>query len=530
MPYWEKKSPTSNKSMDNYSTAISGPANPPEFYELEPAVVLDVIIDKNHEIFKKGKTIGEEPWAPDLNGQAALKTDVDYTWIGRVLVRPVTSGKQISKEKLVWAIPMESNLSEYPLVNELVIVGKYFGKYYYSKKLNHSNLVNHNTDFSKEPYLGGGENTELGTSDLYQGPLSKTTLQSGFGEKGVAGRYFWVNKNIRALRRHEGDLIVESRFGQSIKFAGYDDERKNDSGLKKNKDYYGPANGASKNPVSQEMSGGGNPMLIIRNRQRPLLKNGETLILAHSPNPGTIRGTSEEKNVGGYVSEDINHDGSSIHITSGQTISSWVTTCYKKMFGLGEEVKEFSGITTFTYPTLDGDQIVINSDRLVLSARYGEQFHYSKKRYAIVTDNEYTVDAHQQVVITTNTKAVINAPAIYLGEYNQTNEPVLLGQTSVNWLYDLCDWLKAHTHWYIHSHVDAGEQSPSQTQLPVQIQQLIALQNRLEKLLSRRVFVTGGGLAPGQNGGSITDGTAPTNINTTTGAGVPGGWKGANKR
>ena len=53
---------------------------------------------------------------------------------------------------------------------------------------------------------------------------------------------------------------------------------------------------------------------------------------------------------------------------------------------------------------------------------------------------------------------------------------------------------------------------------------------KLKTLLSRRVFVTGGGLAPGQNGGSITDGTAPVKIDVGGGGGVPGGWKGDNYR
>ena len=530
MAYWEQKTPGSNKSMDHYSVQSSGGDSRDEFYELEPAIILDVVMDKTHEIFTSGKTIGEEPWAPDLKGLPVDKNDVDYTWIGRALVRPTNSGRQIEKERLVWAIPLEANSSEYPLINEIVVVGKYLGKYYYSKKLNYTNLVNHNVDFSKEPYLGGSINREYGKNQPYGGPISKTILQGGPGESGVAGRYFWINKNIRAIRRYEGDTIFESRFGQSFRFGSYDDNRSNDVGLKSNVDYYGPNNGATENVWNGKLSGGGNPMILIRNRQRSLLKEGEKQELAHSPNPATIIGTAEEKNVGGYLSENINYDGSSIHITSGQTISNWVTTCYKKMFGVSEEISAFSGQSSFKYPTKDGDQIVINSDRLILSARYGEQFHYSKKRYAVVTDNEYTVDAHQQIVLTTNTKTVINSPAIYLGEYDQTNEPVLLGQTTVNWLYDLCEWLKAHTHWYIHAHVKAGKESPSQTQLPVQVQQLITLRDRLEKLLSRRVFVTGGGFASGQNGGSITDGSTPTNINVASGAGVPGGWKGVNKR
>lgn len=530
MSYWDYKSVGTKKSLDNY-TNPSAPSGMVEFYELEPAVVLDVILDKNHEIFqeKTNKIIGQQQWAADVTGSIPYPSDKDYSWIGRALVRLVNSNKQIEKELLVWAIPMESNISEYPLINEMVVVGKYFGKYFYSKKLNYYNFVNHNVDFSKELITGGGENRELNSRESYSGPVSKTNSVGGTGYAGTAGRYFWINKNIRAIKRHEGDTIIESRFGQSIKFGSYDDDRNNDTSLGKNKDYYNEIY----NPRFGSKSGGGNPMILIRNRQRSLLKTGETLQLTNSPNPATIYGSSEEKNVGGYVSEDINHDGSSIHITSGQTVSNWVTTCYKKMFAEGmEEVSSFSpnGCSNFKYPQQDGDQIVINSDRLILSARYAEMFSYSKKRYAVVTDSEYTVDAHDQMVFTTNNKVVLNSPAIYLGEYNQTGEPAALGQTLANWLYDLCNWISMHTHWYKHAHKGAGRESPSRTQIPVEIQKLFNLRDQIHTILSRRVFITGGGFAPGQNGQKITNNENIVKINVSNGDGVPGGWTGANHK
>jgi hypothetical protein len=177
------------------------------------------------------------------------------------------------------------------------------------------------------------------------------------------------------------------------------------------------------------------------------------------------------------------------------------------MWGDGEEQSAFlpAGATNFQFPQLMGDQIVINSDRIVISAKANEMFQYSKKRMSFVTDDEYTVDAHKQIVFNTNNKTVFNSPAIYLGEYDQTAEPVPLGQTTVNWLSALCDLLLEHTHWYLHSHPDAqggtvGTPTPNQTQILVQNMKLIILQQNLQALLSRRVFVTGGGFAPGQDG------------------------------
>ena len=520
MSYWNLNG-KNTRTLDSFglSTTHTGGSGGSggEFYELEVGLVLDIVLDDQHPIFTTGKksqvTINPVRWPANLIGLPASKDDFDYSWIGKAIIRPLMSQKLTEKDNLVIASPLDNNISEYPLINETVILITQNDKLYYTRKLNSKNFPNNNIDFSIEPSISGQNNTVLFSDKIFTGKKESLTNYKGdFGFHGYAGQYFVVNNKIRTVKRYEGDLLIESRHGQTIHMTAYDSNRNNDVGSYK--DY----------------KDGGNPMILIRNRQRPLIQEGQTLTLQNSPNKAEVKGTKYEKNVGGYLEENINHDGSSIHITSGQTISQWVTTCYKKMFGTGEEVEAFNGVTTFKYPTLDGDQIVIQSDRLVLSSRYAETFHYSKKRYSIVTDNEYAVDAHQQIVITTNTKTVINSPAIYLGEYDQTNEPALLGQTTVNWLYELCNWLIDHTHWYHHSHVDAGEESPEQTQTPVQYQQLIALRDKLHTLMSRRVFLTGGGLAPGQNGGTITDGTSPVKINVGSGTGVPGGWKGKNYR
>jgi hypothetical protein len=511
MAYWDRPTSTSTPSIDSVSlTKNRGGGTQDAFYEIEPAVVLDIILDKNHPYLKKNPfTINPDRWPVDISGVDAKKTDPDYTWVGRASIRLLFSQRNIEKDDLIWAIPLDANPAEYPVLNEVVGVVSYLGQYYYTRRINTSNWPNVNADFNLELTNGGFHQTENspveGNRELratntspfipFQGPQSKLRRAGGTSYQGALGRYFFFNPKIRSLKRYEGDHVIESRFGQSIRFAAYDNNRDNDKGTTDtnivNSPYKvdasvdigigGTLSGAEKSYVP----GPGNPMILIRNRQRQ-----PTNVL-------------EEKNVGGYIVEDINKDGSSIHMTSGLTTSEFKTTCLKKMWGNGEEQSGFDGTTQFKYPKLMGDQIVINSDRLVLSSKTAETFHYSKKRYAVVTDDEYTVDAHNQMVFTTNNKTVFNSPAIYLGEYDQTAEPAVLGQTTVNWLYELCNWLLEHTHWYKHTHPDAGQANPDKTQLPVQVERLKILRDNLQSILSRRVFLTGGGYAPGQNGENL---------------------------
>ena len=159
-----------------------------------------------------------------------------------------------------------------------------------------------------------------------------------------------------------------------------------------------------------------------------------------------------------------------------------------------------------------GDQTILFSDRIIIGSRNEETLLFSKKRFSIVSDQEYCVDAHEQMVFTTNEKVVFNAPHIYLGEYNQTREPALLGETTIEWMYALCEWLEKHQHWYHHTHPDAGgghdgsastgDSDKTYTQVPVSqhVKLLQTMKKRLPELCSKRVFLTGGGYAPGKDG------------------------------
>lgn len=471
------------------------------FYELEEAVVVDIILDESHPEFKR-RELDKSDWPANIDGSEPVVGDKDYGVIGQIKFRFLNSQQGVDKTILNWAFPMENTgVVEYPLMNEVVVVAKYSDKYYYSRKLNIKQTLNSNADFSVERvtgYVDQNLNVEVTPPVPYTGPVSKMNFEGGTKNyEGVLGNDFKFNPNIRALRRYEGDTIVESRFGSTIRFGAYNDDKS----------------------ANQTGAGGdygenhGNPMILIRNRQAPITQV--------SPEAGFT--------AKGYTVEDINLDGSSIHITSGKTVSRFLPTTKKIMFGVGKEEQEnFSpeGSSQFKFPLLDGDQLIINSDRLIFSSKANETFHYSKKRLAMVTDDEFTVDSHKQVVVTTNDKTVINSPQIFLGAYGDTDEPVLLGRTSAFWLYQMCElminnidiqisqaeaWHAKHVH---------GRDSRKDTQfspetewvekmteyannLRAQRAQLTALRDKLPSLMSTRVFTVGGGGSPGYDGGAL---------------------------
>lgn len=444
----------SEPSLITREQVFSRPGDTQKFYELEIGVVVDIILDENHEIFKN-KTIDVQ----DFPGKPSI-SDIDYSWIGRAKVRLQNTDKGKDVNELSWAIPFDIS-DDRPLINEPVVVSIYLGKYYYSR-INSRNFVNNNADYRLEKIFGLRTDGvgEIGPKSYTRNPSIEDKDKNFVGSM---GEYFKSNDNVRSLKRFEGDTVIESRFGQSIRMGSYDDNRSNDSGDSRYSIY---------------KDGGGNPMILIRNRQRPINTSNKT-----------------EKNVGGVILEDVNNDGTSIQITSGLTTSKWDTnTIQRNIFqqnkgGIGQFAPD--GCSTFQYPQLKGDQFLLQSDRVLLSAKANELFLYSKKRMGFATDSEFTINATDQSVLTSHKATHVNSPYIFLGDYGVTEEPIVLGQSTAQWLYKLIEWLKTHTHIYKHSHPDAGGASPDKTQVTPELAGLLALQNKIPELISDRVFTVG---------------------------------------
>ena len=439
------------------------------FFELEEAVVLDIILDDKHPAFTDELDANDFP--PNIDGSEPIAGTNDYGQVGAIKFRFLNSERGKDKEQLGWAYPIENTgITEWPLMNEMVIVGRYMESYFYSRKLNFKSVVNSNASFITERVSGWvDQNTdEYNNGEPYTGPKSTLNFSGGENYTGVLGNYFKFNPKIRALKRYEGDTILESRFGSSIRFGAYDDNRNNDSGIE-----------------GEYEDGGGNPKIILRNRQAPI-KNPEGFTAK------------------GYTEEDINKDGSSVHITSGKTVSKFQPTTTNAII---------RGNKLVSLPKLDGDQIVINSDRLVFSSKANEMFFFSKKKIGMTSDDSISISCFDRMTITALKTTTINSPKIYLGDHGKTYEPALLGRSTVAWMYSMCDWMLLNVNTQIQvlmalqTHLHLTKTGPTllpilppasvlwaEQLLSLQASQvsLLALRSQLSSLMSGRVFVAGG--------------------------------------
>jgi len=188
--------------------------------------------------------------------------------IGSIRFNEIHESKPISTSILPIAKPLFSSIKQYPTVNEIVhiLIGPKNHRdiqNYYFPPININRSPNHNalpTGFS-------GKELEV---------MSETSLD------------YFKEKEIRPLLPYLGDVMLEGRYGNSIRF-----------GSTINID---PNKGGSHHPNNWSNEGeAGNPITIIR--------NGQTNDIS--------KPTFE------HILEDVNEDNSSIYLCSNQQITNF---------------------------------------------------------------------------------------------------------------------------------------------------------------------------------------------------------------
>ena len=215
--------------------------------------------------------------------------DWDYNQTGFIKFHPI--GSQIDTGNLSSAnvaSPLLTNITKYPVANEIVAIMSGPSimmnegdptsiKYYYFAVTSLWNNVQHN-GFPDLKYL---ETKERNSSNFeFKSGITQDPFESK--EELKFGDTFQEDDKIRALLPSEGDVIVEGRFGNSIRLGSSAPKQQ------------------PRNEWSLEGENG-KPVVIIRNKQRD----------------------KQSKNPWDPTFEDINNDGSSLYMLSGQPLRAF---------------------------------------------------------------------------------------------------------------------------------------------------------------------------------------------------------------
>ena len=281
--------------------------------------VVDVILDENHPRLKDATT-----------NATTIYSGKDTSMLYGAVVR-LYSDTTTPNERLMVYKPYDPTNLEIPLIGEVVELVDSGSNKFYKRIPNYtlnrgSGRGKRTTSISiqkEKENAAGGYNTVMQTG-------TPTTSIDQSEVKTKLGEYFEYTP-ISRLKIYEGDKLIQSRFGQSIRFSGYN----NDDNIF-------------------------SPTIIIRNRQSSELAVKE----------------------GDIISEDVNNDGSTIVLSSGEhQIPFTATTSITP--------NKFS---SYPNPLKGDDHLLINSGKIILSAKTGQMVFHSKGDYGFISDGKFAID------------------------------------------------------------------------------------------------------------------------------------------
>lgn len=339
-------------------------------------VVLDVILDDTNPRVETYDFSEVEQKNTSIIGGAAIRkiTDSSASKVGIKVYKPFSSDEGI------------------PLIGETVELIQLGGKLHYkriaSPNINTGNAIeNVDTKIVKPTQKPGAPADEYSTNSATGTPSGGSGTDD---RKTKIGEYF-TPKQINPLKLYEGDKIVQSRFGQSLRFSGYNNQDK----------VYAPT-------------------IILRNRQ-----NDKSL---------------SDLKKGSLTEEDINKDGTIIAITSGD---------YKLDFQSSLETKP-SKFEKYPSELKGYDQVLVNSERIILSAKTQEMIFFSKGNYGFISDGKMSIDNGKagadldfngDVRITTNDNStyILGGKGNIFLNTESDAEPLVRGETLKKLLEELID-------------------------------------------------------------------------------------------
>jgi hypothetical protein len=317
--------------------------------------------------------------------------------VGAIRFR-LTNDTSANIGKLQTAYPKNLNFKTLPLKNEMVtITTGAVGNFFYERSGTEL-TPNINSDKAAiKSTFGTDSKAKTKSSSTYQSVgstgIARSNSDSSNDTDGY-GDYFEFDEFVHKLKLYEGDSYIESRFGQSIRFSGYN------------------------NPENEL-----NPTITIRNGENAESRQKE-------PSTTTI--------------EDINKDGNIIFLGSGEYLLPYTLPT-------DNSHQSFS-----TYPSeLKGNQIVLNSDRIILSAKAAEMIFSAKKDVGFITDGLFSIDSTKGIDVTLDgdTNYKTNDRNINLNTGNgkvnigdQNLESLVRGETLVKLMSELIDALTSQIY------------------------------------------------------------------------------------
>ena len=267
------------------------------------------------------------------------------------------------------AQPFDKNNFTFPIKGETVVIFKIANQTFWMPYTT-TPYSNYRRDYIRYKATQPDDVTEVGKNTSAKGykeasEIGGTTIPF---EKPNNDKKYIVKENIKFLNPKEGDTILSGRVGNTIRLSEFF--------LSSDEKSY--------------------PGIFIRNKQNSEL---------------------DSKPIGEMVDEDINKDGTSVYFVSGKTKVPFKETIKKQKKAFKQYPSDFSG-----------DQLFVNSDRIILSAKAKEFIIFGKGNTGVITDGNYSIDAGKDVYINSDKNVTIHSNGANQIFLNSANGKIFLGK------------------------------------------------------------------------------------------------------
>jgi len=298
----------------------------------------DVFSDNVHEIAEVKKVYATEKDLPSDDDRVPK-----YELLGGIEFKNVT-GKGTSKG--IPAKPLNSNLKQIPVEGEYVLIQRFFGEYYYTPQVN---LFNHPNNSSYQGFSTRflNRNKSIVNDETIEKDNTGIVENKSANQVRTLGDNFLSNFNFRQVIPEEGNVILNGRFGNSIRLG---------SNIK---------NGLQDSPNIKLRAG----------QLQDVTKFGEESLVEEL----------DTKPINAGVEENINSDGSSMWMTTDETVRLTPATLEDpNIYPTEVAPAEFSG-----------KQIILNSGRLIFNSKEDGILGFSNGPIDFSTLNTFGVSAKQ---------------------------------------------------------------------------------------------------------------------------------------
>jgi hypothetical protein len=266
------------------------------------------------------------------------------------------------------ARPFDKNNFTFPIKGETVVILKMFGTNSQTFWLPYTNTPYPNY---RRDYITN-KNTKKDTSKSGTPSDNKKIDAMGGSTKTSIekkdDKNYKVNEKIKFIKPKDGDTILSGRVGNTIRLS----------------EFFLSSDGKSY------------PGIFIRNKQNPELDNTK---------------------IGELVDEDINKDGTSVYMVSGKTKVPFKETIKQTKKAFTEYPSDFSG-----------DQLFVNSDRIILSAKANEFIIFGKGNTGIITDGTFSVDAAKPIHLLSSNNVTVESEGGNQIFLNSNSGKIFLGK------------------------------------------------------------------------------------------------------